>query len=347
MRALGILGGIFVGAAVVLAAAAIVSKRPETRSPSGAEAGPAPRIEVFWSLPGPAKVQPSSHAKVSPPPQVAIRGSELQTETAPVHHPRKRHAAVAEHRSKHRHPHSEVVVSTSVVSEGSAPAVPASKAPSRNELAAVEQRLRHSLSDELYSDFELFLYVSKAVSGPLAQHMYVFRKESNGVLDLLYDWPVSTGRERTEPNGKGLELPTFTPSGYFKLDPNRFFLHHTSSEWHESMPFAMFFDWKNRGTPTGLAIHAATGSSVAKLGTRASAGCIRLAPDAAKTLFTLIRTHYRGLTPRFVVDQRTGTMNRDGNVLHDANGRTEMTEGYKVLVVIENYGGANIVAAMY
>jgi hypothetical protein len=177
--------------------------------------------------------------------------------------------------------------------------------------------------------------------------MYVFRKAENGTFDLLYNWPVSTGRDRTELNGEGLELSTFTPTGYFELDPHRFFRRHTSSEWHEPMPFAMFFDWLERGTPTGLAIHAATGSEIAQLGTRASAGCIRLAPEAAETLFTLIRTRYGGLTPRFAIDHRTGTMSSDGILLHAANGRAEMTEGYKVLVVIENYGGANLVAAMY
>lgn len=207
--------------------------------------------------------------------------------------------------------------------------------------------MRKSLSSELLKHFELFLYVSKAANGPLAQRMYVFQKSTHGDLDLLYDWPVSTGRDRSERNAQGVELSSFTPTGYFKLDPHRFYRQRISSQWQQPMPFAMFFDWVQRGTPTGLAIHAATGKDIAALGTRASAGCVRLAPEAAETLFMLIRSRYRGLTPRFAVDHRTGTMSKNGIILHDAKGRAELTQGYKALVVIDNYGGENFVAAMY
>ena len=341
MSGLRVLGGICFGAAGVLAVVALISQPSQKPSSSGPGASPAPKIEFFWWVPG--------RSNPNPPSQVVNSGSERQNEAAPAHHARKHHAVAAEHhRTKHHHRRSELAhISTSTVSEASSPASPAQKAPANNEIAVVEERLRNSLSDEIFAGFELFLYVSKAASGPLAQQMYVFRKQRDGALDLLYDWPVSTGRERTELNGEGLELSSFTPPGYFKLDPQRFYRHHTSAEWSEPMPFAMFFDWVDRGTPTGLAIHAATGKEIAALGTRASAGCIRLAPEAAETLFTLIRTHYRGSTPRFAVDHQTGTMSNNGIILHDANGRAQLSEGYKVLVVVENYGGANLVAAMY
>lgn len=347
MAGLRVLGGIFLAAAAVLAATALVSERWQNPSEPTGTTGPAPQIEFTWSIPS---------ANAPNPPQVASSGSERETRSAPVRHTHRhrtlvaeRDTAEAEHqRSKHHHAQSEVAhISASTVSEGSAPAAPASRIPPKNELAAVEERLRNSLSDELYSDFRLFLYVSKAASGPLAQRMYVFRKNPNDALDLLYDWPVSTGRDRNEPGGEALQLSTFTPTGYFKLDPHRFYRHHVSAEWREPMPFAMFFDWKERGFATGLAIHAATGSEIAELGSPASAGCVRLAPEAAETLFTLIRSEYRGLTPRFAMDHRTGTMSDNGIVLHDASGRAELTEGYKVLVVIDNYAGRNIVAAMY
>jgi len=341
MHLLRILGGIFVAAAGVLAAATLVSRYSLSPSDAGRGAGPPPQIEFVWWVPGANKPDPSS--------QIAIRGSVLQNEVAPVRHSDKRQTVAAErHRAKQPHRGGEdASISTSTVWEGSSPVEPSSKAPSKNELAAVGARLRNSLGNELYAGFELFLYVSKAVSGPFAQQMYVFRKAGNGALDLLYDWPVSTGRERAERNAEGRELPTFTPTGYFRLDPNRFYRHHTSAEWREPMPFAMFFDWVKRGAPAGLAIHAATGSEIASLGTRASAGCIRLAPEAAKTLFTLIRTAYRGPTPRFAMNHRTRTTSNDGIVLHDARGRARLTAGYKVLVVIENYGGEDLVAAMY
>ena len=60
----------------------------------------------------------------------------------------------------------------------------------------------------------------------------------------------------------------------------------------------------------------------------------------------MIRTHYRGLVPRFAMDHRTGTISNEGVTLHDSNGKPQLTEGYKVLVIIQNYGGSNVVAAM-
>ena len=347
MPALRILGGICVAAAGVLAVATLISQPPPSSSHG---AGPAPQVEFLWSVPGPTTTNPANLR-----PQIADNSSETGSAVAPVHHSRKHHAvsnehqsAAEHHRSKHRHRHGEQApVSTLSASDSfPAPVAPA-RAVKLNELTAVKQRLRDGLNSELYRDFQLFLYVSKAASGPLAQRMYVFRKNANNDLALLYDWPVSTGRERVEHNDRGVQLSSFTPTGYYKLDPKRFYRRHTSAEWRQQMPFAMFFDWVQRGTPTGLAIHAATGSDIAALGTRASAGCVRLAPDAAQRLFTLVRRQYRGLAPRFAVDHRTGTMSNDGIVLHDAKGDAQLTEGYKVLVVIENYGGANLVAAMY
>src|SRR5260370_11864791 len=79
------------------------------------------------------------------------------------------------------------------------------------ELDRVAQHVRDSLTDELYDNFELFLYVSKAVTGPWAQHLFVFEKEPEGGLVELNDWLVSTGRERDEFNKKGVELPGYTP----------------------------------------------------------------------------------------------------------------------------------------
>jgi hypothetical protein len=158
---------------------------------------------------------------------------------------------------------------------------------------------------------------------------------------------VSTGREKVEYNATGQKLPSFTPAGYYELDPHRFYTHYTSGQWGEPMPFAMFFNWQKDGEATGLAIHSASGDDVAQLGTRASAGCIRLPPDAAQTLFSLIKSKYRGLAPKFAIDRRTGTMSNDGILVHDAQGHVQLADGYRVLVFIEDYGGENVVAAMY
>ncbi|MGH6887628.1 MAG: L,D-transpeptidase [Rhizomicrobium sp.] len=225
-------------------------------------------------------------------------------------------------------------------------AAPAPPPPERAQVARVEERLKDNLTQELYDNFGLFLYVSKAASGPWAQQMYVFRKEANGDFTLLYRWPVSTGRERIETDAAGRRVSTHTPAGYYELDPHRLYRRHFSSEWHQPMPYAMFFNWTHRGRLTGLAIHSATGRDVAALGKRASAGCIHLSPDAARTLYTLIRTKYRGTVPRFAVN-RAGTMSNEGIVLHDLHGRLKTAPGYRVLVLIENYDERNLIAAMY
>ncbi len=226
---------------------------------------------------------------------------------------------------------------------------PAARAqPSASELVRVVDRLKQNLTPEMLANFGLFLYVSKADDGPLAQRMYVFDKDADGDLALKYNWPASTGREQIEFNAAGTRLPTFTPQGYYEIDPQRIYRRYTSSQWGQQMPYAMFFNWVKNGSKSGLAIHAATGPDVAMLGHRASAGCIHIAPENARLLFTLIRDHYKGLAPRFAYDRRTGTMSNDGILLHDPSGRVQMADGYEVLVFIENYGGNdNVVAALY
>ena len=220
-------------------------------------------------------------------------------------------------------------------------------APGTGEITRVMQRLKDNLTGEMLQSFELFLYVSKAESGPLAQRMYVFRKQASGRLDMLYNWPVSTGREMFEFAPNGQRAPSFTPQGYYELDPGRMYKDHVSGQWKSPMPYAMFFNWEKNGLQTGLAIHSATGEDIALLGKRASAGCVRLAPANAALLFNLIRTRYKGLAPRFAYDHRTATMSNDGLLMHDAQGQLKFAEGYKVLVFIENYGGNNVVAALF
>jgi lipoprotein-anchoring transpeptidase ErfK/SrfK len=220
-------------------------------------------------------------------------------------------------------------------------------APSPAELARVMLRLKDNLTSEMLQNFSLFLYVSKSDSGPLAQRMYVFKKRGSGDLDLLYNWPVSTGRELVEFAPNGQRAPSFTPQGYYELDPDRMYKHHVSGQWHTPMPYAMFFNWQVGGLQTGLAIHSATGDDISLLGKRASAGCVRLAPENAALLFNLIRTQYKGLAPRFAMDRRTATMSNQGLLMHDAQGNVQMAEGYKVLVFIENFGGNNVVAAVF
>lgn len=86
--------------------------------------------------------------------------------------------------------------------------------------------------------------------------------------ELAYSWPVSTGR-------KGFA----TPQGTYR--PKRMTRMHYSRKYDNApMPYAVFF----RG---GFAIHGT--NAVARLGRRASHGCVRLAQGNARELYLLIQ----------------------------------------------------------
>jgi hypothetical protein len=209
------------------------------------------------------------------------------------------------------------------------------------------QRLQASLTPEMAKNFDLFLYVSTAARGSVAQRLYVFQKLPSGDLKLAYDWAASTGREQYEISPAGHRAFTATPRGYYELDPSRMYRSYHSVSWDQDMPNAMFFNWEREGLQTGLAIHAATGDDVAKLGHRASAGCVHLSPQNAATLYRLIRANYRGAVPRFAYDNETQTMSNSGAFMHDRAGRLVMADGYRVLVTIENYSGDDSVAVLF
>jgi lipoprotein-anchoring transpeptidase ErfK/SrfK len=219
--------------------------------------------------------------------------------------------------------------------------------PSQAELTRVALHVKDSLTSEMLAHFDLFLFVSKSENSPVGQRMYVFQKQPGGDLAMLYDWPVSTGREKFEIAPNGTKAPTFTPAGYYELDPKRMYVSHFSGQWRQPMPHAMFFNWTDHGYQTGLAIHGAAPEDIKFLGSRSSAGCVHLAPQNATLLFNLIRTQYKGQVPKFAYDKHTATMANDGVLMHDSSGNLDMAQGYKVLVFIENYDGENVVAALF
>ena len=86
---------------------------------------------------------------------------------------------------------------------------------------------------------------------------------------VLHTWPVSTGR-----TGR------FTPVGNFRAF--RMEKDHFSKEFDDApMPHSIFF------TDRGHAIHGSFETK--KLGRPASGGCVRLAPENAKTLFEMVQ----------------------------------------------------------
>lgn len=209
---------------------------------------------------------------------------------------------------------------------------------------AAMARLAASLTPDMRAHFGLFVFVSKAAHGPLAQRMYVFRNVHGG-LALLHDWRVSTGREKNEISPRGRSGVTATPAGFYQLDPERLYSRYRSWNWDQDMPWAMFFNWERQGRKTGLAIHAAVGDDIARLGTRASAGCVHLAPDHAEALYHLIQD-YRGSVPRFAYNIDTGTMSNQGGFMRWRDGSLKMTQGYRVLIDIDDYAGKDVIAAL-
>jgi hypothetical protein len=225
----------------------------------------------------------------------------------------------------------------------SAPA-PVIPVPAHDRLKAAAFRLKDKLTPEMIGHFDLILYVSKANSGPLAQRMVVF-ENSGEVLTPIHDWKVSTGREQDEVSPRGRSTFTATPKGFYEFDPDRMYRAYHSWNWDRDMPHAMFFNWERRGVETGLAIHAATDDDIAKLGSRASAGCVHLGPENAALLYRLVRDH-EGRVPRFAYNADTETMSNSGNFMHDRKGRLKMTEGYRVLVMIDDYSGDDRLAGL-
>jgi len=97
----------------------------------------------------------------------------------------------------------------------------------------------------------------------------------------VYHWKVSTGRT-------GFDTPTgsFHPTW---LDAN-----HKSNQYEDApMPYAVFFSG-------GYAIHGT--DSVARLGTPASHGCVRLSPQNAETFYELVRTYGKWSTKIVITD---------------------------------------------
>ncbi len=96
-----------------------------------------------------------------------------------------------------------------------------------------------------------------------------------------YRWPVSTGVRGHE-----------TPTGSFR--PIRLERHWYSRQYSLTpMPWSMFFH-------RGYAMHGTM--EVTNLGRAASHGCVRLRPDNAAILYSLVRRHGMGNTKVVVMD---------------------------------------------
>ena len=203
---------------------------------------------------------------------------------------------------------------------------------------AVAQRVKDSVPAELFGYFHTYLYVSKAASGAWAQHMFVFHRTDSGRMVFDDSFPVSTGRERSE------KYFTSTPVGLFELDPNRFDANHRSHRWNNApMPWAMFLNYTIHGHLAGVALHSGIHHE-AMLGQRASGGCVRMPPEKAEYYFKKFKAEEYGQVPVFAFNG--DTTDKEGRIVRDMSGKPEMTEGYKVLLIIQDYPGGPALVAM-
>ena len=121
----------------------------------------------------------------------------------------------------------------------------------------------------LAASLVMFAHVPASFAARLVAHVDISSQTMTVKKDgrVLYRWKVSTARPGT-----------ITPIGTFR--PQRMHRQWRSTIYGSNMPYSIFF----RGP---YAIHGTDATS--RLGSRASAGCVRLHTANAKTLYELTR----------------------------------------------------------
>ncbi|WP_137701372.1 L,D-transpeptidase [Marimonas lutisalis] len=121
------------------------------------------------------------------------------------------------------------------------------------------------------------LLASRTDAGELEAHIDLSDQQMTVYLDgqALYFWPVSTARA-----GK------FTPIGLYAVQSMKR-MHYSTLYHNAPMPWSIFFSGN-------FAIHGT--DQINRLGRPASAGCVRLHPANAETLYRLILQYGRAHT---------------------------------------------------
>jgi hypothetical protein len=111
------------------------------------------------------------------------------------------------------------------------------------------------------------------------------------------------------------------------------------------MPWAMFLNYTIHNRLTGVAMHSGIGH-VALLGQRASGACVRMPPEKAEYYFKRFQATEHGMVPVMAFDGSRGTTRTDGAVVRDGMGKPVLTEGYRVLLIIQDYPGGPATVAV-
>lgn len=181
------------------------------------------------------------------------------------------------------------------------------------------------------------IVVNKAASGSQAQTLRMYTNRQ-----LMLSTYVSTGLEDWEHVGaiegifnrftKGTVKSHWrhTTRGFYRIKRVHGY-DYRSGESKSQMPWAMFFN-EDRGlaihqVPPDLASGEAAGE--AKLGRRASSGCVRVHKSQIRTIHQAVVAADRGSVP--VLDTRTGQPKLD------QYGKVRYERGYKTIVIVEEY----------
>jgi hypothetical protein len=120
-----------------------------------------------------------------------------------------------------------------------------------------------------------------------AARLYILVDKSQQRLWVYEDgvetgsWLVSTGTEQKKCAPTRCYVAR-TPVGQWT--PKRMFYNYTSNLWNARMDRAIFFTG-------GIALHATYGDNIAKLGSKASGGCVRQSPENADKLYRLVKAY--------------------------------------------------------
>ncbi len=181
------------------------------------------------------------------------------------------------------------------------------------------------------------IVINKKESGPGAQTLRLYTngkfvlstKVSTGVESLEYVTALSGffrqfGRGATQSHWRHTTRGVYTIKRVEDGD-------YKSKESNFHMPYAMFFNDKR-----GLAVHQVPpdlkngeASGERALGHRASSGCVRVHKDTIQQIHDAVVEAGMGETP--ALDSRTG------DYLLKANGQRAYQNGYKSIVIVEEY----------